>query len=52
MKMRKPKTADYFGWEKFVEFFNLTFPNTEFEAKNEEEYWAFWKAGYINAVNI
>ncbi len=51
MKMIKPKNADLYDWNAFITFFKRTYPNIEFEAKCEEEYWEFWKAGYIRAVN-
>lgn len=52
VKMNKPDGADFYDWEIFVKFFDKTYPNTEFDPECEEEYWAFWKAGFIRAMNM
>jgi len=52
MKMSKPLNADWYDWQAFIKFFEETYPNIEFSAECEEEYWEFWKAGYCRAMNI
>ncbi len=48
--MKKPKDADWYGWDKFIVWAERNGVDLRFEC-DWKAWWECWKAGYLVAMN-